>query len=73
LDGLRCNLAHILIEKDKSQKWLADKVGVSMATISQIKKGKRLPTLPVAMRIANVLEKTVEEIWYEDKSNENNN
>jgi DNA-binding XRE family transcriptional regulator len=69
---LHCKLSYILLERDKSQTWLADEVGVSDATISQIKKGKRIPTLQVAYKIAKVLDLKIEDIWYEDK-NENNN
>ncbi|CAG9608071.1 hypothetical protein NEOCIP111885_01763 [Pseudoneobacillus rhizosphaerae] len=65
---LHCKLSYILLEQDRSQKWLADEIEVSMATISQIKKGKRLPTLPVALRIAKALNKNVEEIWVEENN-----
>ncbi|WP_230496319.1 helix-turn-helix transcriptional regulator [Pseudoneobacillus rhizosphaerae] len=61
-------MSYILLEQDRSQKWLADEIEVSMATISQIKKGKRLPTLPVALRIAKALNKNVEEIWVEENN-----
>jgi DNA-binding XRE family transcriptional regulator len=64
---LKCNLANIMSVQGRSQKWLADKVGVSMATISQIKQEKRLPTLPVAFRIAKVLEVKIEDLWEEIK------
>lgn len=64
---LKCKLSYILLEQGRTQKWLADQVEVSMSTISQIKKGKQLPTLPVAIKIAKVLEKTVEEIWIDEK------
>jgi DNA-binding XRE family transcriptional regulator len=69
---LYCKLSYILLERDKSQTWLADEVGVSDATISQIKKGKRIPTLQVAYKIAKVLDLKIEDIWYEVE-NENNN
>jgi putative transcriptional regulator len=64
---LHCKLSYILLEQDRSQKWLADEIGVSMATISQIKKGKRLPTLEVAFKIAKALNKKIEDIWYEEE------
>lgn len=69
---LECKLSYILLEQGRTQKWLADQVGVSMSTISQIKKGKQLPTLPVALRIAKVLGKKVEDIWMEGEDNESN-
>lgn len=63
---LRCKLANILLEQDRSQKWLAEATGISMTTISQIKKGKRLPTLEVAFKIAKALNVTIEQLWMEE-------
>lgn len=61
-----CKLEDILKDQGRTQKWLSEKVGVGMRTISEIKQGKRLPTLPVALRIAKVLGVAVEDIWKED-------
>jgi putative transcriptional regulator len=63
---MRCRLKEILREEGRSQKWLSEKVGVSMTTISSIINAKSLPALPLAFRIARTLEKTVEDIWIEE-------
>jgi len=60
---MKCNLRHIMKEEGRTQLWLSKKVGVSNRTISEIINEKRIPTLPVAMRIAKVLGMKVEEIW----------
>jgi DNA-binding XRE family transcriptional regulator len=53
-------------EDGRTQKWLSEKVGVSMTTISSIINEKSTPALPVAFRIAKTLNKQVEDIWYEE-------
>jgi putative transcriptional regulator len=58
-------LREIMKEQGRTQKWLSQTVGVSETTISSYMKGKSIPTLPVALRIANALGKNVEEIWSE--------
>lgn len=50
----RKKLAHLLIDKDITIKQLAEKVGVSRQTISNIKQGKRCMDV-VGYRIADVL------------------
>ena len=62
---MKCNLETIMKVEGRTNNWLAEKAEVSAATISLIKQGKRLPTLPVAFRIAKALEKAVEDIWTE--------
>lgn len=51
-----------LIEMDKSKGWLAKEVGIAPGTLSNILKGT-VPTLPIALKIAEVLGFTVEELW----------
>ena len=46
-----------------NQNKLANKVGVSSTTMSSIVRGKSLPSLPVALKIAKELNKPIEEIW----------
>lgn len=50
----RKKLAHLLIDKDITIKQLAEKVGVSRQTISNIKQGKRCMDV-IGYRIADVL------------------
>lgn len=57
----RKKLAHLLIDKDITNKQLAEKVGVSRQTISNIKQGKRCMDV-IGYRIADVLGVDVTEI-----------
>ncbi|RSL32681.1 helix-turn-helix domain-containing protein [Salibacterium salarium] len=50
-------------ECGREKGWLAKKVGVARGTMTLILKGSSTPTLPVAIRIARILETTVEELW----------
>ena len=56
------NLHRISEEKGWSQIELAKRSGVSQPFISQIEKGERVPTVFVAKRIADALEKTIDEL-----------
>lgn len=51
---------------------LADKVGISVRHLQFIESGKRTPSLPVAKSIADCLNDTIENIFY-DNSGEHNN
>lgn len=58
---------------EMSQQELADLIGVSRMTIYSIEKGKYVPSTFLALRISEVFEKPVEEIFSinkEDKYNE---
>jgi putative transcriptional regulator len=52
-----------MVSKDLTQRELAEKVGVSETTISAIVRGESEPKVGLAVKIAKVLEKTVEELW----------
>lgn len=54
-------------EQGRTQTWLTEKAGVNKSTISDIVNGKRIPTLPVAIRIAKSIGVSVEEIWLEEQ------
>jgi DNA-binding XRE family transcriptional regulator len=49
------------------QRHLARKVGISETTLSQLIRGKTLPTLEVAYKIARELDKSVEDVWPVDE------
>ncbi len=51
-------------EKDLSQKELAEKVGVTRQTISAIEKGDYNPTINLCISICKVLEKTLDELFW---------
>lgn len=52
--------------KDMSQQLLADAVGVSRQTINAIEKGDYNPTIRLCVAICKVLEKTLDELFWED-------
>ena len=52
--------------KDLSQQQLADLIGVSRQTISSIEKGDYNPTLNLCIAICRALDKTLDELFWED-------
>ncbi|MCR9040975.1 helix-turn-helix transcriptional regulator [Bacillus sp. L381] len=63
---MKTNLRKILEEDGRSQKFLASKVGISETSFSALKNGKSLPTLPVAYKLAKLLNRSIEDIWFFD-------
>lgn len=56
--------------KDMTQKELADAVGVSRQTINAIEKGEYNPTIKLCRAICRVLDRTLDELFWEDEENE---
>ncbi len=54
-------------ERDWSQADLAERLGVSRQTVNAIETEKYDPSLPLAFKIAEVFEKTIEEIFVYEK------
>ncbi len=55
--------------KDLSQQELADKVEVSRQTISSIEKGDYNPTINLCIKICQVLDKKLDDLfWPEDQN-----
>lgn len=53
-----------IVEEDGYRKgWIAKKAGIAPGTLSKIISGESEPTLRVALRLAKILNKTVEELW----------
>ncbi|ATH94862.1 helix-turn-helix transcriptional regulator [Bacillus glycinifermentans] len=56
------------IEKSLTQAQLAERVDVTRQTIGLIEKGKYNPTLQLCIAIAKALDKTLDDLfWEEDK------
>jgi putative transcriptional regulator len=51
---------------DLSQQQLADLVGVSRQTVSAIEKGDYNPTINLCIAICKVLNKTLDELFWEE-------
>ena len=58
------------VQKDMTQKDLAAAVGVSRQTINAIEQGEYNPTIKLCRAICRVLEKTLDELFWEDDDNE---
>ena len=54
--------------KDLSQQALADLVGVSRQTINAIEKGDYNPTIKLCIAICKVLDKTLDELFWEEET-----
>lgn len=52
--------------KDLSQQALTDLVGVSRQTINAIEKGDYNPTIKLCIAICKVLDKTLDELFWEE-------
>ena len=56
--------------KDMTQQELADAVGVSRQTINAIEKGEYNPTIKLCRAICRVLDRTLDELIWEDEEAE---
>ena len=56
---------------DLSQEALAEKVGVSRQTINAIEKGDYNPTIKLCISICKVLNKTLDELFWEEEDEDN--
>lgn len=54
--------------KDLSQQALADLVGVFRQTINAIEKGDYNPTIKLCISICKVLDKTLDELFWEEQA-----
>lgn len=57
---------------DLTQEQLADRLEVTRQTINAIEKGKYLPSLSLAFRIADLFEVKIEDIFIFDKEKKDN-
>ncbi|MDE5933879.1 MAG: helix-turn-helix transcriptional regulator [Lachnospiraceae bacterium] len=58
-------------EKDMTQKALAEAVGVSRQTINAIEQGEYNPTIKLCRAICRVLEKSLDDLFWEEECEEN--
>lgn len=54
---------------DKPQKEIADKIGITTSHYGFIENGDRQPSLKVAKKIAEVFDKRIEEIFFDNSNN----
>ena len=58
------------IERNLSQQQLADRVDATRQTIGLIEKGKYNPSLKLCLKIARVLGKTLDQLFWEEEEND---
>jgi putative transcriptional regulator len=58
------------VEKGLSQQQLADRVDATRQTIGLIEKGKYNPSLKLCLKIARALDKTLDQLFWEEEENE---
>ena len=63
---MKNELKTLRADREWTQSDLADRVNVSRQTINAIEKGKFDPSLPVAFRIAQAFELTIEEVFSDE-------
>lgn len=63
---LNSNVKHLRVSKDISQQNLADKIGVDRSTISRIENGEIETTIDNAIKIANALEVSLNDLVSKD-------
>jgi DNA-binding XRE family transcriptional regulator len=56
-------LAKLIEDRMLKKGKIAEKVGIAPQTFSKIVKGESIPTLKVALKLAKVLEMSVEHLW----------
>lgn len=59
-------------QKDMTQKALAEKVGISRQTMNAIEQGEYNPTIRLCRKICRVLGKSLDELFWEDDEDEEN-
>ncbi len=67
MENIKLKIARV--EKRLSQQELADLCDVTRQTIGLIEKGKYNPTLNLCVKIARVLNKTLNELFWDEKEN----
>ena len=66
----RLKLKLARIEKNLTQQALADAVNVTRQTMGLIEKGNYNPTLNLCIRIARALDKTLDQLFWEEEKDE---
>lgn len=56
-------LEYIIKEQGRQKGWICIKAGISRPTLTGLVKGTSKPSIEVALRIAFILEVTVEDLW----------
>jgi len=60
---MKSRLPQIIEEQGIKKKYICEKVEINKSTMTRLLNGS-LPSLPVAYKIAKLLNKRIEDIWY---------
>ena len=60
------------VQKDLTQEDLADMVGVTRQTIGMIETGNYNPSLNLCIEICKALDRTLDDLFWENEQSENN-
>lgn len=69
MKNMKMKLARV--ERELSQEQLAEAVGVTRQTIGMIEAGKFNPSLQLCLSICRALNKTLNDLFWEDQDNAN--
>ena len=58
------------VEKDMTQKELAQAVGISRQTMNAIESGEYNPTIKLCRKICRILGRSLDDLFWEDEENE---
>ena len=58
------------VETNMTQKELAQAVGISRQTMNAIERGEYNPTIKLCRKICRLLEKSLDDLFWEDEENE---
>jgi transcriptional regulator with XRE-family HTH domain len=58
----------VLVEKDRSQTWLAEKIGKSFSTVNAYCSNRQQPNLTILQEIAEVLEVDLKDLIIDVKN-----
>ncbi|MFC7319796.1 helix-turn-helix transcriptional regulator [Halobacillus campisalis] len=64
---MKNNVKIARVQVNLTQQQLAEKIGVTRQTISLIEKGKYNPTLKLCLSICDVVQKSLDELFWVDK------
>lgn len=62
-------LKNLREERDLTQEELAERLGISRQSIISVEKGKCLPSLPLALRMAKIFNESLEDLFLENSIN----
>lgn len=65
---MRNEVRALRLAREISQAELAEQLGVSRQTINAIETGRYSPSLPLAIKLARFLGRTVEEVFHVDEN-----